>query len=62
MRQLAYGMIRDMIDEYLKLKKSTTIQYLEYYSAGIIECFMIEFLRHPTVADTQCLLTKTEER
>jgi hypothetical protein len=55
-------MIRDMIDEYLKLKKSTTIQYLEYYSAGIIECFMIEFLRHPTVADTQCLLTKTEER
>jgi hypothetical protein len=29
---------------------------------GIIECFEAEFLRHPTVTDTQRLLGKEEER
>jgi hypothetical protein len=60
--QLAYGMARDMIDEYLKLAKSTALECLEYYCVGIIECFGAEFLRHPIVADTQCLLAKVEER
>jgi hypothetical protein len=52
----------DSIDEYLKLEKSTAIQCLEYYCSGIIECFEAEFLRRPTVADTQRLLAKAEER
>jgi hypothetical protein len=52
----------DSIDEYLKLEKSTAIQCLEYYCSGIIEYFEAEFLRRPTVADTQCLLAKAEER
>jgi hypothetical protein len=52
-------MAADTIDEYLKLGKTTA---LEYYCSGIIECFGDEFLHHPTVADTQCLLAKAEER
>jgi hypothetical protein len=52
----------DSIDEYLKLEKSTAIQCLEYYCSGIIECFEAEFLRRPTVANTQRLLAKAEER
>jgi hypothetical protein len=55
-------MTTDMIDEYLKLRKSIILECLEYYCAIIIECFDAEFLHHPTVADTQCLLPKTEER
>jgi hypothetical protein len=52
MTQLAYGMSANTIDEYLKLGKTTTLECLEYYCSGIIECFGDEFLRHPTVADT----------
>jgi hypothetical protein len=51
-RQLAYDMIADTIDEYLKLGKTTALECIEYYCAHIIECFGVEFLRHPTVADT----------
>jgi hypothetical protein len=50
------------IDEYLKLGKTTTLECLEHYCSGIIECFGNEFLRCPTVADTQYLLAKIEER
>jgi hypothetical protein len=62
MRQLVYGMATDTIDEYLELRKSTALECLEYYCPGIIECFEAEFLRRPTVADTQHLLVKAEER
>jgi hypothetical protein len=60
LRQLAYGMTAYTIDEYLKLGKTTTLECLEYYCSGIIECFGEEFLRHSTVADTQLLLAKAE--
>jgi hypothetical protein len=45
-------MITDKIDEYLKLRKSTAIECIEYYYAGIIECFRSEFLHRSTVTDT----------
>jgi hypothetical protein len=61
-RQLAYDMIADMIDEYLKLGESTILECLEYYCADIIECFRAKLLRHPTVVDTQRLLAKVKER
>jgi hypothetical protein len=54
-------MAADTIDEYLKLGKTTALDCLEYYCSGIIECFGGEFLRCPTVANTQRLLAKTEE-
>jgi hypothetical protein len=54
-------MTADTIDEYLKLDNSTALECLEYYCSNIIECFGDEFLRHPTVADTQHLLAKAEE-
>jgi hypothetical protein len=61
LRQLAYGMAADSIDEYLKLEKNTALECLEYYYSDIIEYFEDEFLRHPTVTDTQRLLAKSEE-
>jgi hypothetical protein len=62
LRQLAYDMATDTIDEYLKLEKITTLECLEYYCLGIIECFVDEFLRRTTVTDTHRLLAKVEER
>jgi hypothetical protein len=62
LRQLAYGMAVDTIDEYLKLGKTTALECLEYYCSGIIECFRDEFLRRPTIVDTQHLLAKAEKR
>jgi hypothetical protein len=50
------------IDEYLKLGKTIALECLEYYCSSIIEYFGDEFLRHPTVADTQRLLAKAKER
>jgi hypothetical protein len=44
-RQLAYGMTADTIDEYLKLGKSTVLKCLDYYCVNIIEYFGTEFLR-----------------
>jgi hypothetical protein len=35
-RQLAYGLTADTIDEYLKLEKTTVLECLEYYCSGII--------------------------
>jgi hypothetical protein len=55
-RQLAYGMATDMIDEYLKLGKSNALECLKYYCVSIIKYFGVDFLRRPTVTDTQCLL------
>jgi hypothetical protein len=51
LRQLAYGMTVDTIDEYLKLGKTIALECLEYYCLDIIERFVDEFLRRPTVAD-----------
>jgi hypothetical protein len=62
LRQLAYVMVADTIDEYLKLGKSTVLECLEYHCAGIIECYRAEFLCRPTIADTQRLLAKAEKR
>jgi hypothetical protein len=54
-------MAANNIDEYLKLEKTIALQCLEYYCSGITEYFGDEFLRCPTVADTQRLLAKVEE-
>jgi hypothetical protein len=50
-----------IINEYLKLRKTTVLEYLKYYCSSIIECFEDEFLHHSTVTDTQHLLAKIEE-
>jgi hypothetical protein len=62
LRQLAYGMTADSIDEYMKLGKTTALECVEYYCSGIIEYFGDEFLCRSTIADTQRLLAKAEER
>jgi hypothetical protein len=61
LHQLAYDMTTLLIDEYLKLGKTTILEYLEFYFAGIVDCYGAKFLRRSAVVDTQCLLAKAEE-
>jgi hypothetical protein len=62
LRLLAYGMAADTVDEYIKLGRSTVVECLENICEGVIQCYDAEFCRGPTVADTQRLLAKAEER
>ena len=59
---LAYGGAADTIDEYLNMARSITLESLEIFCIGIIECFGPVYNRRPTVDDTQCLLAKGKER
>jgi hypothetical protein len=43
-----------------KVRENNHLVCLEYYWVGIIECFGAEFIRRPTITDTQHLLAKVE--
>jgi hypothetical protein len=60
LRQLTYDMAANTIDKYLKLSKTIVLECLEYYCLDIIMYFGMSS-SHPTIADTQRLLGKTEE-
>jgi hypothetical protein len=52
----------DIIDEYLKLQKTTVLDYLEYYCSDIIECFVMSSYIILLSLILQRLLAKVEER
>jgi hypothetical protein len=43
-RMLAYGTVTDMLDEYLKIAKSTALKCLEKLVQGVIDVFGSEYL------------------
>ncbi|XP_074277034.1 uncharacterized protein LOC141600689 [Silene latifolia] len=55
-RMLAYGDSADRIDEYLRVGESTARECFEYFTNAVISHFRNEYLRIPTVEDTQRLL------
>ncbi|XP_009103805.2 uncharacterized protein LOC103829872 [Brassica rapa] len=61
-RQLAYGASADAIDEYVRLGETTSRKCLHQFTAGIIQLFGDEYLRHPTPYDLQRLLHLGEQR
>ena len=61
-RQLAYGAPADAIDEYVRLGETTSRKCLHQFTAGIIQLFGDEYLRHPTPYDLQRLLHLGEQR
>ncbi|XP_072147811.1 uncharacterized protein [Setaria viridis] len=62
MRMLAYGTPADSLDENLKIGKSTTLECLGIFAQGVIETFGPEFLRPPTVEETERILQFNESR
>nr|BAD23393.1 hypothetical protein [Oryza sativa Japonica Group]BAD25996.1 hypothetical protein [Oryza sativa Japonica Group] len=61
-RQSAYGIAADALDEYVGLAESTAIENLRRYVKAIVEVFEHEYLRSSNENDTTRLLALGENR
>lgn len=53
---LAYAASADQVDEYVRICGSTCLESLKLFCQGVIEIFGPEYMRSPTVDDTERLL------
>ena len=61
-RMLAYGIPGDLVDEYVRMSESTCLLSLYSFCTAVVEVFGSEYLREPTVVDTERLLAINAER
>nr|GEU66726.1 hypothetical protein [Tanacetum cinerariifolium] len=61
-RQLAYGVGPDFLDEYLQMSERTSRLSFDHFCNSIMEIFGPEYLRKPTVADVVKLYRHHEEK
>nr|XP_029150776.1 uncharacterized protein LOC112770436 [Arachis hypogaea] len=61
-RMLAYRVGADVVDDYVRIGKSTIIEYLKKFVEGVISVFEDEYLRKPKPNDVQRLLQMAEGR
>ena len=61
-RQLAYGMAADSVDEYVRIGESTALECLKRFCSAICEIFETEYLREPNETDVKRLLEMNEAR
>ena len=59
MQMLAYSIVTDCVDEYLKIGESTALECLKNFAARVVQTFGQEYLRKPTQADVDRLLAAT---
>ncbi|GJX25603.1 hypothetical protein Tco_0231899 [Tanacetum coccineum] len=50
-RQLAYEVVPDFLDEYLQMSERTSRLSLDHSFTSVMEIFGLEYLRKPTVTD-----------
>ena len=62
MRQLAYGVSSDSVDEYIRLADSTAMESLKHFCHAIVAIYGDEYLRAPNSEDVKNLLAINEER
>ena len=62
MRMLAYDVAVDVVDEYIKIGSSTTLECLLRFCKGIIRLYGQVYLRAPTQDDLQRILHVSEMR
>jgi hypothetical protein len=55
-RILAYGLLADAVDEYIRIGESTARQALDHFCRAIIACFGERYLRAPNAIDIAGLL------
>ncbi|CAK8539452.1 unnamed protein product [Lathyrus sativus] len=55
-RMLAYGSPADLVDEYVRIGESTSIECLERFVKGVNVVFGTEYLRMPNNTDVEHLL------
>ncbi|GJS64514.1 ALP1-like protein [Tanacetum coccineum] len=61
-RQLAYGTVPDALDEYLQMRHATSRLSLEHFCRSVMEIFVLEFLRKPTISDVEKPYRRHEEK
>ncbi|KAI5447755.1 hypothetical protein KIW84_015269 [Lathyrus oleraceus] len=61
-RMLAYGSPADLVDEYVRIGESTSIECLEIFVKGVNVVFGAEYLRKPNNTDVEHLLRMGESR
>jgi hypothetical protein len=61
-RMLAYGVDMDLVDEYMRMSKSTCIESMYNFFRAVISVFGKEYLREPNMEDTQRLLSINRKR
>ena len=61
-RMLAYGIPGDLVDEYVRMSETTCLMSMYKFCQAVIEVFGAEYLRQPTVADTERLLATNAAR
>lgn len=62
LRQLAYGVSADAVDEYIKIGESTAIQSMKMFVNDIIEIYGKEYLRPPNSDELDIILKENEMR
>jgi hypothetical protein len=62
MQVIAYGILADYNDEYLRIGEDETIQSVRLFAKTIIRVFGPEYLRSPNEEDTKKLMTMNEAR
>lgn len=58
LRQLAYGVSADAVDEYLRMGESTALECLKQFAACVVECFKSGYLRPPNANESKILLQR----
>lgn len=61
-RMLAYGVIGDYVDEYLRILESTALTSLKLFVQAVISLYSDKYLRSPTKHDVARLLMDGESR
>ncbi|XP_073359709.1 uncharacterized protein [Aegilops tauschii subsp. strangulata] len=61
-RMLAYGILGDLVDEYVRISESTCLLSLYSFYKAMVAVFGPEYLRQPTAADTERLLATNAAR
>nr|GEY49391.1 hypothetical protein [Tanacetum cinerariifolium] len=61
-RQLAYGVHADFLDEYMQISERTSHTALDHFCQAVMEIYGLEFLRKPTVTDIEKLYLHHEEK
>jgi hypothetical protein len=61
-RMLSYGVVGDLIDEYLQLSKSTFLESMYKFRRAVITLFSTVYLREPTIEDITRLMSINKER
>nr|GEY49390.1 hypothetical protein [Tanacetum cinerariifolium] len=61
-RQLAYSVHADFLDEYMQISERTSHTALDHFCQAVMEIYGPEFFRKPTVTDIEKLYLHHEEK